>query len=162
MSDSHHLSRKGFVNVVVLSAGAIMGAIIAIPAIGYVLAPALKVQKKETWIPLGPLENYPVGTPPTLFSFTQTTVNGWEKTVNSFGVYVMRYSETELKVFSNMCTHLSCRVTWQEDVQEYVCPCHDGRFDENGNVIAGPPPIPMWEYETKVEDGILSFYFVAV
>jgi Rieske Fe-S protein len=137
-----------------------MGAVIAIPAIGYLISPATKVQKKESWIALGPLENYPIGIP-TLFSFTQTTVNGWEKTVNSFGVYVVRFSDVAQTVFSNFCTHLSCRVTWTEDVREYICPCHDGRFDENGQVVAGPPPEPMWEYETKIEDGVLYFLFVA-
>lgn len=160
MSDSHHLSRKGFVNVVLVSLGAIMGAVISIPAIGYLISPATRVQKKESWIALGPLENYPVGIP-TLFSFTQTTINGWEKTVNSFGVYVVRFTELEHTVFSNMCTHLSCRVTWAEDSSEYICPCHDGRFDEHGQVVAGPPPEPMWEYETKVEEDILYFHFVA-
>ena len=32
-----------------------------------------------------------------LFNFTRTKVNGWEKTVNSYGAYVVRYTETEHK-----------------------------------------------------------------
>lgn len=158
MSDSHSVGRRGFVNVVVAGLGTIMGAIVGLPAIGYLITPALRVEKKEAWIPLGSLEQYPVGVP-TLFNFTRTTVNGWEKTVNSYGVYVVRATESQFKVYSNMCTHLSCRVTWQEDVREYVCPCHDGRFAENGEVLAGPPPEPLHEFETKLEDGNLSIFF---
>ncbi len=41
------------------------------------------------------------------------------------------------------CTHTGCVVKWNPDLREYLCPCHDGRFDENGNVIAGPPPLPL-------------------
>jgi menaquinol-cytochrome c reductase iron-sulfur subunit len=160
MAESHHLDRREFVKIVMVVLGAIMGVIMGIPLIGYLVSPATKVRKQEAWVPLGPLENYPVGVP-TLFSFTRATVNGWEKTVNSFGAYVMRNSESpdDITVFSNWCTHLSCRVRWEEGERVYVCPCHDGIFDIDGNVVAGPPPKPLTEYENKVEEGNL-FIFV--
>jgi len=41
------------------------------------------------------------------------------------------------------CTHSGCVVRWNGDARVYVCPCHDGRFDENGRVVAGPPPAPL-------------------
>ena len=159
MSESDGINRRQFVTVVVAAVGTIMAAFIGLPAIAYLISPATKVQEKDEWIPLGPLENYPLGTP-TLFTFTRTTVNGWEKTANSYGVYVMRYTEEQYKVFSNMCTHLSCRVNWKEDLSEYICPCHDGHFDIDGQVVAGPPPRPLDEYETKLEDGVLYIHYV--
>jgi len=159
MADSPHLDRRQFVNVVVAALGTIMGVVIGVPAIGYLISPATKVQKKDDWISLGPLENYQVGKP-ALFSFNRTTVNGWEKTVNSYGAYVVRFSLDQVKVFSNMCTHLSCRVTWTEEAQEYVCPCHDAQFDIEGRVTAGPPPKPLVEYETKIEDNSLFIHLV--
>jgi len=159
MSESDGINRRQFVTVVVAAVGTIMAAFIGLPAISYLISPATKVQEKDEWIPLGPLENYPLGTP-TLFTFTRTTVNGWEKTANSYGVYVMRYTEEQYKVFSNMCTHLSCRVNWKEDLSEYICPCHDGHFDIDGQVVAGPPPRPLDEYETKLEDGVLYIHYV--
>jgi Rieske Fe-S protein len=159
MAESNQIDRRGFVMVVLTLLGTIMAVVVGLPAIGYLISPATKVQKKEDWVALGPLENYPVGIP-TLFSFTRTTVNGWEKTVNSFGAYVMRYSESvkDITVFSNWCTHLSCRVTWQEDEDVYICPCHDGLFDIDGQVVAGPPPEPLWEYENKVEEDVLYIF----
>jgi len=159
MSDSKEVGRREFVKAVLALLSSIMGAVIGIPAISYLISPAVKVQKKEAWIPLGPLENYPIGQP-TLFNFTRTTINGWERTVNSYGVFVVRYSEDQLKAFSNVCTHLSCRVNWKEDQQEYVCPCHDAQFDINGQVLSGPPPEPLHTYETKIEDGNLFIHFV--
>ncbi len=159
MSEPNRLDRRDFVKVVVALIGSIIGGCIAIPAVGYILSPALAVQKKEAWISLGPLENYPIGVP-TLFSFTRTTVNGWEKTVSSYGAYVIRFDETKYKVLSNMCTHLSCRVTWKEEAAEYICPCHDGHFGIEGQVVAGPPPAPLKEYQTKVEDGNLYLFFM--
>jgi Rieske Fe-S protein len=158
MAEPNKLERRDFVKVVTVVLGSIMGAVIAIPAISYLLSPAASVQKKESWISLGPLENYPVMLP-TLYTFVQTTVNGWEKTANSYGVYVVRYDDSAQKVFSNKCTHLSCRVTWQEGPQDFLCPCHDGSFNIEGQVVSGPPPAPLVEYDNKVEEGILYFYF---
>ena len=161
MTKSPHLSRRDFVTATTAVLGTIMGVVVGLPVIGYVLSPALKSKESENWIPVGPLENYEIGVP-KLFSFTRTTINGWERTVNSYGVYVLRETEDEndILVLSNICTHLSCRVTWKEELQAYPCPCHDAKFDIQGKLINGPPPRPLDRYENKVEDGILSILFV--
>ncbi len=65
-------------------------------------------------------------------------------------VLVLRTPES-LRAFSLICTHLGCIVQWQADKKEFYCPCHDGRFDEFGDVIAGPPPIPLEQYPVRVE-----------
>jgi menaquinol-cytochrome c reductase iron-sulfur subunit len=160
MAKSPHMSRNNFVKAVIGVLGTIMGAVVGLPAIGYLISPALKKQESEALIPMGPLEKYPVGIP-TLFTFTRTKVNGWERTVNSYGVYVLRKSEAEndVIVLSNVCTHLSCRVAWDETKQEYVCPCHAGFFDIEGEVISGPPPRALDGYTTTVEDGNLILEF---
>ncbi len=159
MTKSPHLSRKEFVTFTLGVLGSIMGALVGLPAIGYLLSPALKVHSREAWIELGPLENYPLGVP-TLFTFTRSKINGWEKTVNSYGVYVLRKNENEVVVYYNVCTHLSCRVNWIEASNEFICPCHDGRFTIDGEVTAGPPPRPLDRYETKIEEGNLSIHFL--
>ena len=161
MPSSPHMSRREFVSIVTASAGTVMGALIGIPAIGYLIAPALQKVSADAWIPAGPLANYPVGVP-TLFNFNRTKVNGWEKTVNSYGVFVLKRSDTEIIVLSNKCTHLGCRVNWRMETQEYICPCHDAQFGINGEVLGGPPPRPLDQYsgdQVKVEDGTLLIHF---
>jgi Rieske Fe-S protein len=145
------MTRREFVTVVTACVGGIMGAVIGLPAIEYLISPATKTQKSESWIPLGPLDKIPVGVP-TPFSFTRSKVTGWEETVNSYGVYVIRSEDNQVRVLSNVCTHLACRVTWRDDLKEYVCPCHDGRFDVDGNVTNGPPPRPLDLYDTKIDE----------
>jgi len=154
MTKSPHISRREFVAIFVGALGTIMAVAVGLPAIGYLISPSVRTQKTDAWVSLGPLENYPVGEP-SLFTFTRARVNGWEKTVNSYGVYVWRETEENVTTYSNWCTHLSCRVTWHEDEEIYICPCHDGEFDIFGDVVAGPPPRPLDKYENKVEEGVL-------
>jgi Rieske Fe-S protein len=142
--------------------GSVMGVVMGIPIVGYLIDPALKAQSGEAWVPLGPLENYPVGAPKS-FSFTRSNVNGWEKTVSSYGGYVYRKSESELIVLSNRCTHLSCSVNWSEAKVAFDCPCHDAQFGVEGEVLGGPPPHPLDRYESEIlEDGTLQILFPAV
>jgi menaquinol-cytochrome c reductase iron-sulfur subunit len=159
MPSSPHMSRKEFVGIVTAAVGTFMGAMIGIPAIGYLIAPALTKEAADAWIPAGPVENYPVGVP-TLFNFNRTKVNGWEKTVNSYGVYITRHEDGSILALSNKCTHLSCRVNWNLDANVYICPCHDANFDINGQIVKGPQPRPLDAYETKVEENIILVHFM--
>ena len=151
-TSSPTLSRRDFSKIVMTFLGSIMGAAVGIPIIGYIFSPALKTQVIDDWVSLGALDGYPIGIP-TLFSFTRTKINGWERTTNSFGVFVLRKSASELTVLSNVCTHLSCRVRWDEATEAYLCPCHDAQFDIAGEVVYGPPPRAMDGYEFKIEEG---------
>jgi Rieske Fe-S protein len=159
MSSSHQVNRRDFVKVVTAFLGTVMGAVIGLPAIGYILAPALKKQTSEAWIPAGPLENFPLGVP-TLFNFTRSKINGWEKTTNSYGVYILRGEADSILALSNVCTHLSCRVSWKAEENWYACPCHAGYFDIEGGIVEGPPPRPLDAYETKIEEGTLYIHYV--
>jgi menaquinol-cytochrome c reductase iron-sulfur subunit len=155
MPDPHQVSRRDFIKGTAAVIGGLIGALIGIPSVAFLLSPAMKSgAETEAVIPLGPLENYPVGVP-TRFDFTQTKVNGWERTATNYGLYVVRKSENEVRVFSDVCTHLGCRVTWHVDQEHYISPCHDGHFDIIGNVISGPPPRPLDEFVTKIEGGEL-------
>ncbi len=144
------LDRRGFVSIVSSVLGSMMAAIVGLPVIGYFISPAFKKTKSDNWISLGQLENYPTGSP-TMFNFTQTTINGWERSSKSYGVFVLRSSGTAVEVLSDVCTHLSCRVNWNEETQEFACPCHAAFFDRNGKVKSGPPPRPLDRYEIKLE-----------
>ncbi len=56
-----------------------------------------------------------------------------------------------VRAFSMVCTHLGCIVRWEEGKKEFYCPCHDGRFDQFGEVLAGPPPVPLEQIAVRVE-----------
>jgi cytochrome b6-f complex iron-sulfur subunit len=63
--------------------------------------------------------------------------------------------EGEIRVFSAICMHEGCTVEWDAGQETIVCPCHDGRYDLEGNVLSGPPPAPLLRFESKVVDGAI-------
>ncbi len=61
-----------------------------------------------------------------------------------------------LVAYSDVCTHLSCAVTYQGASKQLYCPCHEGFFDAaTGEVLAGPPTRPLPLIELAVQDGII-------
>lgn len=62
----------------------------------------------------------------------------------------------ELIALSAVCTHLGCIVQWQNDKQEFLCPCHGGHYTPEGTVISGPPPKPLPRLPVTVANGIIT------
>jgi Rieske Fe-S protein len=162
MADSRHISRRDFIKITTATVATFIGAVVGLPAIDYLIDPALKQTTTDAWVPLGKFSAFEIGKP-TLATFTRSKINGWEKTVDSYGVFVLRTSDTDTLVLSNKCTHLGCHVNWNADKQEYICPCHDAQFGINGEVLGGPPPRPLDRYsgdQVKVEEDILYIHFL--
>lgn len=47
------------------------------------------------------------------------------------------------------CTHLGCTPNWFQAEKRFRCPCHGSNFNMDGDVIAGPAPIPLWRVEIQ-------------
>lgn len=73
-------------------------------------------------------------------------------------VLLIRVSETDWRAFSAICTHLNCTVQYQEARHEIWCACHNGYYNLNGQVVAGPPPRPLEDYAVRVrgEEVVIS------
>jgi Rieske Fe-S protein len=158
MSGHHRLNRRDFIKATTGIVGGIIGAVVGIPAIGYLVDPALREDKAGAPVTIGNLEDIQVGQFHP-FSFTITKVNGWERTASSYGGYLLRRSEDpeDILVLSSRCTHLSCTVNWNEDTQTFFCPCHDASFDAQGRVLDGPPPEPLGHFDFNVDaEGVIT------
>ncbi len=57
----------------------------------------------------------------------------------------------EWRAFSAVCTHLNCTVQYKEQGHQIWCACHNGTFDLNGKVVAGPPPRPLEQYSVHAQ-----------
>jgi Rieske Fe-S protein len=62
--------------------------------------------------------------------------------------------QSGLNVLSSSCAHLGCPVRWitREGEGEFLCPCHGGIYNINGEYVAGPPPRDLYRYDFEVRD----------
>jgi len=152
MSDESDLNRRKFMEVGIY---AITGAITAVSGIAlarFAVGPSLRTEKGK-WIEVE-LDDSATGHP----GFRRVVLeyekkDGWLTANVKSLAYVRRVKEDEVIAISATCTHLGCIVTWDDAQQIFKCPCHDGRYDPQGQVISGPPPAPLRRHKTKIEDG---------
>ncbi|MBI3091590.1 MAG: ubiquinol-cytochrome c reductase iron-sulfur subunit [Candidatus Tectomicrobia bacterium] len=64
---------------------------------------------------------------------------------------ILLHGQEAPRALSLVCTHLGCSVRWQPKEGRFVCPCHRGIFDADGNVLAGPPPAPLERLRVQVQ-----------
>ncbi len=50
---------------------------------------------------------------------------------------------------SRTCTHLGCRINYQEDEKIFLCPCHQSRFSWDGRYISGPAKRNLARFNVK-------------
>ncbi|MDA8413069.1 MAG: ubiquinol-cytochrome c reductase iron-sulfur subunit [Desulfobacteraceae bacterium] len=69
---------------------------------------------------------------------------------------LVRKKGGELVALSAVCTHLGCIVQWEKEKQDFLCPCHAGRYTPDGTVISGPPPKPLAKLPFSVANGEIT------
>ena len=151
MDDKQQLKRRDFMSIATWAIGILIGAGMGLPAIAYIISPALREEEAFTWIRLGSVSKVELGTP-TLFKAKIERQTGWILNEEEISVYVLTENGKDFVAMSNICTHLGCRVRWIKDQDQFFCPCHNGVFDKAGGVVAGPVPRSLDRFEGKVED----------
>ncbi len=149
--EKKEISRRDFMKIATGAIGGLIALGFGIPAVTYIVGPVLIEGQALEWIQLGAISKIELGKP-TLFKVRITRQTGWIANEEEYSVYVITENGRDFIAMSNICTHLGCRIRWIPDQDQFFCPCHNGVFDKQGNVVSGPPPRPLDRYETKVEN----------
>ncbi len=74
--------------------------------------------------------------------------------VQSGRFFLVRREDSGFIAFWQRCTHLGCSVPYDDENQNFHCPCHGSIFDEEkGEVVGGPAPRPMDIFPIEIIDG---------
>ncbi len=145
--------RRSFLKGGIAFIGSLISFAIGVPLIGFAISPALKKGSKK-WVDVG-IVDLLKGSRYKKINYTFQSKDGWVEINKKRSVYVTDKGDGDFVVFSRVCTHLNCLVRWNESKGQFLCPCHGGVFDKEGNVVAGPPSRPLERMPLKVEDGVL-------
>ncbi len=147
--------RKFLVRAIKWIGGGIVASL-GVPAVAYVVGPATRPERAQV-VSLGAGSRVEPGTPALLKATVERTA-GYLTVQEEVGVFVKTEDSREFVALSNICTHLGCRVRWVDESRQFYCPCHAGVFDEDGDVVSGPPPRPLDRYPITVEQGELLLH----
>lgn len=142
--------RHLLVRAVVAVQGAI-GATVAYVLGGTILGPSFATHAPH-WLDAAKLDELDDDAP-TPVTLRITRQDGYRQVVDRRVVYLSRDGDGGVRALDSACTHLGCRTRYDAEVRQFLCPCHGGRYDVDGQVVAGPPPRPLRRLSARVEDG---------
>ena len=167
--EKNKFSRRTFLSAAIWAIGGLISAALGIPAIAYIIGPALKRSTSQEWILLGSTVKVELGTP-TLFKAKIERKTGWIVNEEEISAYALTDNGRDFVALSNICTHLGCvPEMWPAIKPEpfdpdwkggFFCPCHKSRYDLSGRVFKGVPapynlPVPPYNFisDAKVRIG---------
>jgi menaquinol-cytochrome c reductase iron-sulfur subunit len=151
-------SRRLFLFKLSVLLNAAVGAVLAVPIVGYLLAPAMKKGAQTgSWVSIGSVDDFPVG---------ETRLVDFESPVSRLGdgqaakvaCWVRHVSAEQFQVFAINCAHLGCPVRWFAQSKLFMCPCHGGAYYEDGSRASGPPERGLFQYRYKLIGSSLAIH----
>ncbi len=158
-SSSSLEDRRSFLTALLGVGSVFVGGLLAVPLIRLVLHPLLRSTTPAAWSDVGMADELGSINTPTRKNILIEQRDGWRKVVSEKAVYVIKDGGGQLAVLSSVCPHLGCSVPWVAEKNEFVCPCHIGRFAADGGLLGGPPPRGMDHLESRVENGVLQVHY---
>jgi menaquinol-cytochrome c reductase iron-sulfur subunit len=155
--------RRKFAARVLGALAAAGGAILAVPGVAHLLEPVLRRTSRETpWRPLAEAKVLESAEQPVALPVIGAQDDAWTRSeAETLGtVWVRKDDAGKPCALSAECPHLGCRIGYDGEKKNFVCPCHDSAFTLEGKVIYGPSPRGMDELEARVEAGKLEVRFV--
>src|SRR5882724_7038426 len=148
-------SRRAFLFKLSLLVNGAVGAVMAVPIVGYLLGPAVKKGSSyNSWITLGALSDFPEGET-RLVNYRNPVTTSWDGQTGDVPCWVRRVSGATFQVFAINCAHLGCPVRWFAQSKLFLCPCHGGAYYADGSRASGPPERGLFEYDHKISGNSL-------
>jgi Rieske Fe-S protein len=169
--------RSVFLESATLGLGAVIGGIVTVPAVGFAVLPAFLKQRSHE-VDLGPIADFPEGQY-VVATFLRDPSQG---EITRRTAYIRNNGTVDGKpsftCISNRCAHVGCPVQPGGPVFDdkkktvktrngeidlipalpaagFICPCHGGAYDQEGNRTAGPPVRGLDRYEFLIRNGHL-------
>jgi quinol---cytochrome c reductase iron-sulfur subunit, bacillus type len=169
--------RNRFLEGATLGLGALIGGIVTLPALAAALVPGFRKQSAHK-VDLGPISDFPEGEW-RIVTFIRDPAQG---EISRRTAFIRNNGPLngvpDVTVISNRCAHVGCPVqpggpVFQKQEKQiktangpvlitpvlpaagFICPCHGGSYDQEGNRIAGPPVRGLDRYEFAVVNGRL-------
>ena len=151
-------TRRAFLFKLSVALNAAVGAVLAVPLVGYLLGPTFKRNADPgAWITLGSIADFPIGET-RLANFVSPVATFDDGDTAKTACWVRRISDQQFQVFAINCAHLGCPVRWFAQSKLFLCPCHGGAYYQDGARASGPPERGLFEYRYQLAGASLQIH----
>ncbi len=90
---------------------------------------------------------------PAKFAVVAEKIDAWNKfsEIPIGAVYLRRAGAGKIVALNVICPHAGCFVTLQKSGKDFLCPCHDSKFDLDGAITSPGSPSPRGLDTMEVE-----------
>jgi Rieske Fe-S protein len=148
------MTRRRAFTVAVQALGGVAGAAVALPAIGFAIAPIFH-RGKERWEAVGQVDDFTADTYKQVV-FTLVPGIGEAGKTTAYvrrGTKQLQEDPNVYIAISSRCAHVGCPVRFVQASGNFICPCHGGVYDFEGKRIGGPPVRPLDRFQTRIRAG---------
>jgi menaquinol-cytochrome c reductase iron-sulfur subunit len=143
-------SRREFLGWIGVATAGIAAFLAGIPIVGAIFTPPTRSER--IWHPVGEVDNFNLDETVRV-EFTDPDAVPWAGPAAQNAAWLRRIGDEDFVCFSVYCTHVGCPVSWREGANLFICPCHGGVFDREGDVVAGPPETPLVRLDVRLREG---------
>jgi menaquinol-cytochrome c reductase iron-sulfur subunit len=158
------MDRRTFLVWATNGLSAVFAAVLGLPAVAFLIDPRNRPSRETDWRTVARLGDLAPLTP-TEAVIQETRRDAWNLHPDDIvgRVWLVRQrSGDAVTAFTTICPHLGCSVNWvpaptgqPADSGQFLCPCHGGRFQQNGDRVLGdgghnPAPRGMDKLEVRV------------
>ncbi len=156
-SNDSGISRRGFFMKLGILFNGLVAAALAVPITRFLLSSITRGSGNAylSWVRLGSVNEFPEGET-RLATFQNPYVTPTDGKTVGTACWVRRVEGDHFQVFAVNCAHLGCPVRWFPQSGLFMCPCHGGAYYRDGSRASGPPERGLFEYPSKVENGLIT------
>lgn len=127
-------------------------AFLAIPGVGFLISPLREARKKSKQHRLAKLADLEIDQPLKVV-VTDQRIDAWTRYPKGpiGSVWIVRRDDQTVEAFSATCPHLGCAVQHVPTEEQFYCPCHEARFNQDGAVKSGPSRRGLDKLEVDLE-----------
>ena len=135
-------------------AAALAGVLPPLTGLGVLLNPLRKKSNLGQAVRVTSLSALPADGVPRKFPVVTDRVDAWNhfRNVPIGAVYLRRVEENSVEAFSVDCPHAGCFVEYRAAEKNYLCPCHDSRFNIDGSIQDPNSPSPRGLDSLEVDE----------
>lgn len=145
------INRRNFIVRMLLGFSGIITLLVSIPVIGALIAPLVR-STPQVWRKIGRVSDFETGKT-VMVKFRNASPLPWSGVTSETAAWLRKNSDNNFVAFSVNCTHLGCPVRWIPDSELFLCPCHGGVYNKDGQNVAGPPPKGLTHYPVRLRKG---------